>query len=108
MGRFDVRVNHRIDVGVVPHVERARCARPDCDAQQRREGDHRMHMPRRDHETDQRREDDKRHDPGLHQRHIVTDALAMLGSWRTETTPLAENSAPSLTNSDIDPALTVG
>ena len=47
-----------------------------------------MHMPGRDHEADQRREDDKRHDPRLHQRHIVADARdARLEAGRARCLP---------------------
>src|SRR5262249_1017753 len=50
--------HHRVDVGVVPHVERARGTGADRDAQKRGEADHRMDMSRRDHDTDQRSKDD--------------------------------------------------
>ena len=47
-GRRAVRVITRVDVGVVPHVERAGRARADRDAEQRGEADQRMQRARRD------------------------------------------------------------
>ena len=64
-----------VDVGVVPHVERAGGAGADRDAEQRREADHRMHVPRRDQQADQRREHDERHHPRLQQRDVVARTL---------------------------------
>ncbi len=66
--------HHRIDVGVVPHVERAGGAGADRDASQRKERQHRMEMTGRDHHPDQRREHDERHHPRLHQRQVVAGA----------------------------------
>ena len=65
--------HHGVDVGVEPHVERARRPGADRDAQQRREAQHRMQMAGRHHEADQRREHHERHHPRLHQRHVVAD-----------------------------------
>ena len=39
-------LHHRVDVGLVPHVERAGRARADRDAEQREEAQHRMHVDR--------------------------------------------------------------
>ena len=46
IGRRAVRVIMRVDVGVVPHVERAGGAGADRDAEQRGEADHRMQRGR--------------------------------------------------------------
>jgi len=45
--------HHRIDIGVVPHIEGAGGAGPDRDAQERGEAKHRVEMPRRHHQADQ-------------------------------------------------------
>ena len=76
MGRLAVRCMQRIDVGVVPHVERARGARADGDADQRDDGEHGMQVARRQHQAGQRRKHDERHDARLHQRDEVADAAA--------------------------------
>ena len=82
--------HHRVDVGVVPHVERAGGAGADRDAEQRDEAEHRMQVPGRDHQPDQRREHHERHHPRLHQREIVADAgEARLGAAVRATGPAA-------------------
>ena len=68
IGRRAVRVITRVDVGVVPHVERAGGARADRDAEQRGEADHRMDVARRDRKADKGGEHHERHHPRLHQR----------------------------------------
>ena len=62
-----------IDVCVVPHVERTRRPSTDCNAQERREANHRMDVSRRDHDAHQRGEHHERHDAGLHQRQVIRD-----------------------------------
>ena len=74
IGRRTRARHHGIDVGVVPHVERAGGAGADRDAEQRREADHRMHVARRDQQSDQRGEHHERHHPRLQQRDIVLHA----------------------------------
>ena len=64
----------RVDVGVVPHVERAGGAGADGDAQQRGKTDHRMDVAGRDQKPDQRGEHHERHHPRLHQLHVIADA----------------------------------
>src|SRR5471030_977420 len=64
----------RVDVGVVPHVERTCRARTDGDAQQRRKAQHRMQMAGRNQHADQPREHDERHHPRLEQREIIFHA----------------------------------
>ena len=72
----------RVDVGVVPHIERAGGAGADGDAEQRRERDHRMHMAGRNRQPDQRREHYERHHPRLEQRQVIADTGdAGLNSW---------------------------
>ena len=63
-----------VDVGVVPHVERAGGAGADRDAEQRGEADQRMQRAGRDRQADQRGEHHQRHHPRLHQRDVVADA----------------------------------
>ena len=70
-GRERVRAHHGVDVGVVPHVQRARCACADSDREQRHGGDERVHRARRDQQSGQRREDHERHHPRLEQCEIV-------------------------------------
>ena len=76
IGRLAVRCMQRVDVGVVPHVERAGGAGADGDAEQRDDGEHGMQLPGRQHHADQRREHDERHHARLHQRDEVADAAA--------------------------------
>ena len=57
--------HHRVDVAVVPHVDRARRAGSDRDAQHGDGGQHRMQMTRREKQPDKAGENDKRHDPRL-------------------------------------------
>ena len=45
MGRLAVRCMQRVDVGVVPHVERAGGAGADGDAEERDDGEHGMQLP---------------------------------------------------------------
>ena len=65
--------HHRVDVGVVPHVEGAGRARPDRDGEERGEGDEGMDVARRHGEPDERGEHDERHHPRLQERDIVAD-----------------------------------
>jgi len=63
--------HHGVDVGVVPHVERAGGAGADRNAQERDKPDQRMQVSRRNHQPDQRGEDDERHHPRLQEREII-------------------------------------
>jgi hypothetical protein len=60
-----------VDIGVVPHVERAGCATADGDRQDREEADHRIDLAGRHQQADERREDDQRHHTRLEQREII-------------------------------------
>ena len=73
------RARHaRVDVGVVPHVERAGRAGTDGDGEQRNDAEHGMDgAGRRDH-AGQRREHDQRHDARLQQLDEVADARPAL------------------------------
>ena len=74
IGRLAVRVITRVDVGVVPHVERARRAGADRDARMAIEADHRIECAGREHAGRRGGEDDQRHHARLQQRDIVADA----------------------------------
>ena len=63
--------HHRVDVAVIPHVDRARGAGGDRDAQHGGEGQHRMQMTWRDEQADQAGEHHERHHPRLQQRDPV-------------------------------------
>ena len=66
------RARHqRVDVGVVPHVERASRARAERHRKHGARSGEEVHLDRSDDETDQRGEDDQRHHARLHQAHIV-------------------------------------
>ena len=65
-----------IDIGVVPHVERAGCARTDGNADESDDGERGMRLLRCQHHADERREHDERHHAGLHQSDEVADASA--------------------------------
>ena len=82
IGRAAVRAMRGVDIGVVPHVERAGGAGADGDADQRGDGEHRMHRARRRDEPDQRGEHHEEHHPRLHQREIVGDVAAGIGFER--------------------------
>ena len=79
-GRLRGAPHHRVDIGIPPHVQRARGAAAQRDEQDRGEADERMHRHRRDQQADQRGEDDQRHDPRLEQREIVAEAAASDGA----------------------------
>ena len=66
----------RVDVGVVPHVERARGAGADGDSRGARSREHRREPARRGSHADERREDDQRHDARLQERDVVLDVGA--------------------------------
>ncbi len=78
-GRAAVRVMARVDIGVEPHIERAGGAGAGGDADQRGDGEHRMHRARRGDQPDQSGEHHEKHHPRLHQRDIVGDVAA---GWR--------------------------
>ena len=65
--------HHGIDIGIEPHVERARSACPDRDAQQGRKSQHRMELAGRHHQPDERGENHEVHHPRLHEHYIVAD-----------------------------------
>ena len=69
----------RVDIGVVPHVERASGAGAHGNAEERGDGEHRMHVARRCDEPDQRGEHHEEHHPRLHQREIFGDLAAFGG-----------------------------
>ena len=54
-GRAAVRAIWRVDIGVVPHIERAGGAGAGGDADQRGDGEHRMHRARRRDQADETR-----------------------------------------------------
>ena len=60
-------LHHRVDIGVIGHVERAGCTRPDGDAQDRDRGGEDVHIPGRGHEAGEPGEDHQRHHARLHQ-----------------------------------------
>ncbi len=68
-----------IDVGVVPHVERAGGTCAGGDADQRGDGEHGMHGARRRHQPDQRGEHHEEHHARLHQHDKVGDVAACRG-----------------------------
>jgi hypothetical protein len=63
--------HHRVDVGVVPHVERARRAAADGDREDGDQRGQRIDMARRHHHADKGREHDQRHDARLEKREII-------------------------------------
>ena len=63
--------HHRVDVGVVPHVQRAGRAGADGDRQKRGEADHRMDVAGREQYARERREHDERHDPRFQELHEI-------------------------------------
>ena len=65
-----------VDVGVVPHVECARCASADRDREDCDEGEHRVDRTRGGDHAGQRRQDDERHHAGLHQCEEVANGRA--------------------------------
>ncbi len=91
IGRIAVRLMMAVDIGVVPHVERARRARAERDEDEGGESDQRMHRAGRGNHGGKCREDGQRHDPRLQQREIIPEGrpgsrlrrLAMLAwHWR--------------------------
>ncbi len=73
----------RVDIGVVPHIERAGGAGAGGDADQRGDGEHRMHRARRRDEADESGEHHEEHHSRLHQRDVVGDVAAGLGFDRS-------------------------
>ena len=70
----------RIDVGVIPHVERARRAGADGDGKKGHQRQPGMNVARRRDQAGKRRENDERHHPRLQQRQIIADrTLAAAG-----------------------------
>ena len=70
-GARDGAAHQPVDIGVVPHVERARCAGADRDRDQRCNRQHGVMMAGRNHHADERREDDQRHHTRLQQREVI-------------------------------------
>ena len=69
----------RVDIGVVPHVQRTSGAGADGNADERGDGEHRVHVSRRGDEPDERGEHHEEHHPRLHQREIFGDLTAFGG-----------------------------
>jgi hypothetical protein len=63
--------HHRVDIGVVPHVERARCPAADSDRENGDQRGQRVDMARRHHHADKSGEYDQGHDARLEKREIV-------------------------------------
>jgi len=66
--------HQRVDVGVVPHVQRAGRACAHGDGEQSRETDDGMGGLGRDHHAGERGQHDKRHHPRLEQREVIRRA----------------------------------
>jgi hypothetical protein len=64
-------LHQRVDVRLIILVQCGRRAGAERDAQDRGEGEHRMHRHRRHQQAAQAGEDDERHHPRLGQRHKV-------------------------------------
>ena len=77
IGRPRVRFIDRVDVGVVPHVERTSGAGADSDAEERDGAKHRGEPARRGSHADERREDHQRHDARLQERDVVLDVAPL-------------------------------
>ena len=90
IGRRGGARHHRVDVAVPPHVERARGAGPDRDADDRGEGDHRMHRHRRADEADEGGEDDEPHDPRLQELDVVAELRLAGGGWLASSSRRAQ------------------
>ncbi len=60
-----------VNIGVVPHIYRARGPGAHGDAEQRHDGQSRMHAAWRQHQSDQGRKDNQAHHPGLQQGQII-------------------------------------
>ena len=65
--------HHRVDIAVVPHVDRTARAGSHRDTQHRGERQHRVQMTRGDQQTDQPGEHHQRHHPRLQQRDPVAE-----------------------------------
>ena len=87
--------HHRVDVAVVPHVDRAARAGGDRDAQHGGERQHRVQMTGRDQQADQAGEHHQRHHPRLQQRDPVATAPPP-ATWK-----LAGGIAPSVHASQL-------
>ena len=74
--------HHRVDVGVVPHVEGARGPCPDGDAEDGDDAENGIDAARREQQADERGEDDKRHHPRLQEREVVLYPRPALGNDR--------------------------
>ncbi|QTK79393.1 hypothetical protein AT6N2_C1689 [Agrobacterium tumefaciens] len=66
--------HHRVDIGIVPHVERAGCTGANGDAENGDDAQNRIDVTRRQHEAGKGREDDERHDARLQQFEIIACA----------------------------------
>src|ERR1700732_522662 len=73
--------HQRVNIGVIPHVEDARRARPGRDGEQRGESNHRVDMRRRDQNPGERGEDHQRHDARFEQRQIIGRARGRMGMF---------------------------
>jgi len=67
-------LHHRVDVAVVPHIDRPGGTGADRDAQHGDRREEGMQMSWREVKTDEAGEDDERHDTRLEQRDVVVDA----------------------------------
>jgi hypothetical protein len=76
-------LHQSVDVAVVPHVDRARRAGRDRDAQDSDEAEERVDVARREIEPGPAGEDDERHHPRLEQREIIPDAADRARRSRT-------------------------
>ena len=65
--------HNRIDIGVVPHIQRAGGSRPHGDAQQGSKSGYRVQVAGSDRKAHKRREHNERHHPWLHQCDVIAD-----------------------------------
>ena len=70
-GREAVRAHDRVDVGVVPHVERAGRAGADGDGEDGDDGDEWIERDGGGNHADKGRENDERHHPRLQQLEVI-------------------------------------
>ena len=76
--------HHRVDVAVVPHVDRSAGPRRHTDAQHRGETQHRVQVPRRYQQADHAGEHHQAHDPRLEQGNPVPHVVFHRGRVRRQ------------------------